>query len=176
MKKILYIFTLALLVVACDKNELGDMDQSSINKIEAPVADVIDMDLIVSNLLDAWTAGELNSKATKGNANFTNKSTDYVVGHVFVQDGQVYLTLLDESNDDLCFTAGITATPVYLDNVNGDGSAIAVEQADGSVSLTINGNFSNLFSANNNNLFTLDSALEVSGGVLFDDDNIAIFN
>ena len=98
------------------------------------------MDLIVSNLLKAWTAGELNSKATKGNATHTSKSDDYVVGHVFVQDGQVYLTLLDESNDDLCF-GEITATPVYLDNVNGDGSAIAVEQADGSVTLTINGNF-----------------------------------
>ena len=175
MKKLLLIAMLALGVVACDKNELGDMDHSSINKIEAPVADALDMDLIVSNLLKAWTAGELNSKATKGNATHTSKSDDYVVGHVFVQDGQVYLTLLDESNDDLCF-GEITATPVYLDNVNGDGSAIAVEQADGSVTLTINGNFSNLFSANNNNLFTLDGALEVSGGVLFDDDNYAEFN
>ena len=177
MKKLLYTLLVGLVIVSCDKNELGeDNAASSINIIEQSIDENLFAQDIVLNILNRIQDGDITTpKATKGSASLTNKSSDYVVGHVFSSEGAYYLTLLDESNDDLCF-GELTATPVYLDNVNGDGSAIAVEDADGVVSLTINGNFAALFSANNNSVYTLNATVDnITAVANFTADNTASF-
>ena len=62
MKKIILLLTvLTLGVIACDKNELGDMDSMSINPIEATV-EVNSMDPILDYLLaniETMSSGKL---------------------------------------------------------------------------------------------------------------------
>ncbi len=177
MKKLLYIFAVILLVVSCDKNELGeDVSASSINAINMPVDLQMQAESIVLNILDKIQSGSIATpKATKGNASLARKSNDYVVGHIIATADGAYLTLLDESNDDLCF-GDTVATPVYLDNSAGDGSEISVEDADGNVSLVLSGNFSGLFSGANNSIFILNAALDnITAATTFNDDNVATF-
>ncbi len=167
---------IGLVVLSCDKNELGVDTSSTINAIEKPVDMQLEAEQVVLNILSRIQDGSLvTPKATKGNASLSRKSTDYVVGHLIIGDAGLYLTLLDESNDDLCF-GDTVATPVYLDNSAGDGSEISVEDADGDVSLVIKGNFTSLFSSSENAIYTLnDDADNITAVATFDENNVASF-
>ncbi len=164
-----------LFVVSCDKNELGEDNISSINAISSPISLELQVQDVVLNILDRIQDGSIvTPKAEKGNATLTRKSSDYVVGHLIVSNDGAFLTLLDESNDDLCF-GDTVATPVYLDNSAGDGSEISVEDADGVVSLVIKGNFTALFSSNENAIYKLNAnADNITAEGSFNENNVAV--
>ena len=174
MKKIILLLTvLTLGVIACDKNELGDMDSSSINPIEAKV-EAYNVDAIVTELLSNLS----NFGTSKhGNANITRKTSDFIAVHIFADSGTTYLILADESNDDFCF-GSLTDAPatVYFDNSAGDGSVLSVEDTAGNISLELKGNWTSFFSGGNNVLVELDSNNKSVEQVQFDTDNVATFN
>ena len=145
MKKLLLLAMLTLGVIACDKNELGEMDHSSINKLE--VSDKLEsIEDILSYLFDEIAEGDYNT-VKKGN-NFTAKGDDFVTIYLFNKDANKYTILLDETQDDLCDESnGLTVTKVYFDNSAGDGSVITVEDANGVPQLSVKGNFAGFFDA-----------------------------
>ena len=170
MKKLLLIAVLALGVVACDKNELGNMDSMSINPIEAKV-EAYDVDAIVTELLSNLS----NFGTSKhGNANITGKTGDFIAVHIFSSVGVNYLILADESNDDFCFDS-LTDAPatVYFDNSAGDGSVLSVEDGDGNVSLELKGDWTSFFSGANNVLVELNANNKSVEQAQFDADNAA---
>ena len=177
MKKIILLLTvLTLGVIACDKNELGDMDSSSINPIEAKVETAIDTELLVANILKAWSSNEL-PKSTRGDASNTRRSNNYQVIHAFVDgNGDQFITLLDDTNDDLCFDSLTTApNPIYLDDSAGDGSEISLEDGNGNVSATVYGNFTAFFNGTSNYLIKLGPNFSLGEIASFDDSNSATF-
>ena len=145
MKKLILLLTvLTLGVIACDKNELGDMDSNSIKPIEMKDDKLNSIDDILSYLLNEIEEGDYNT-VKKGN-NPTAKGADYVTVYLFSKDTHKYTILLDETQDELCDESnGISVNKVYFDNVNNDGSAIRVEDADGNGIVTVNGNFELFF-------------------------------
>ena len=175
MKKIILLLTvLTLGVIACDKNELGDMDSMSINPIEATV-EVNSMDPILDYLLaniETMSSGKL------GNASSTAKGNDYLAVTIFSEDGFTYLVLVDDSNDDLCFGEKSVNT-VYWNNINNDGSVLSIEDLDGNVIRNINGSFASLFSSAYNTTIKLtltSTDLTIEGSGDFDADNFVTIN
>ena len=169
MKKIILLLTvLTLGVIACDKNELGDMDSMSINPIEAKVEmSNDDMLNIVGNILNLDV-----SKSPKRIDNNTNKGNDRLTMHIFLITGEttIYTTYLSEDNDDLCFSDDITSlASVHLNYVNGD-IQVTLNDSD-TVLSTVTGDFTTLYDLSLDILIKLDSDSNVDAQALFDADN-----
>ena len=164
MKKLLLLAVLALGVIACDKNELGmDMDGSSINAIETKT------DMVIPGLL-----GRLISDLESGNINIVksnNASTAKTDDHIYLRffnDGtnDYVLFTTDGITTDFCIDSNLSSVVVdrYYDNVNGDGSQLAVEVAsNGAVPVTIDGDFENLFKYDFATAYKLDSRYLIIG-------------
>ena len=73
MKKLLLLAVLALGVIACDKNELGDMDSTSINPIDAKIE--ISIEQKWNNFVSLVSGYEFSEEAIK-NAPSTAKGGD----------------------------------------------------------------------------------------------------
>ena len=175
MKKLLLLAVLALGVVACDKNELGDMNSSSINApIENVVAKSEASEEDIYNVVDMILNGTY-STSKKGQAGITGKSGDYVKVYVFSQDSKDYLILNDESNDDLCVDDAVTPFDMFFDNSAGDGSVLTVEAPEGTVRLSLTGDFAGFFDAGLNSIRQYDSATDTAVSVDFDADNAVTF-
>ena len=169
MKKIILILAvIALGVIACDKNELGDMDHNSINitpvkaKVEMANSDILD---IVGNIL--------NLDMSKSPRNLTSKGADRITMHIFLNtdNNVVYTTYVSENNDDFCFSNNITAlSSVHLNFVNGNIEVTLGE--DAAILSTVKGDFTELFGLSLDVLIKLDSAYDVEAQALFDADNI----
>ena len=177
MKKLLLLAVLALGVVACDKNELGmDMDGSSINPIEVKVDDSFArntmLDILFGGIADAAPVVENQ----KGQASTAKNNNDYIAAYIFISDTKNYIVLVDENNDDLCF--GEQAVSIaYVSNSDGNGFA-TIEDGDENVTKTLGSGYSDLFSADLNEITNLDfnAAQLIVATVQFDADNSATFS
>ena len=156
MKNLLYTLLLGLVVISCQKEDIGSGN--------APLALSNDKEMTqahIDNLINV-VLDNLNSfgKSKRGQANLSGKGTDFIALHIFAQGGFTYMTLLDETNDDLCF-GSIDVTTVFFDNSQGDGSILQVEDVDGNLGLALQGNWASTFSGGNNSLLKLDSDLNL---------------
>ena len=164
MKKLLYTFLLGLMVISCNKNEESVL--APVLEQEVQVLSQHDIDDIVSMVIDNLSN---YGKSTRGAS--SNKGDDYIALYIFTNgDGFTYMTLLDESNDDLCL-GDQAYTLVYFDNSQGDGSILQVEQEDGTLGLALKGNWTSTFAGANNTLLKLDANLLAVGSADFDDSN-----
>ena len=149
MKKLLYTFLIGLVVISCNKEEIGSGN--------APLSLSQDITVINSNALEGLIDGIINydiPASKKGTTVSTNKSTtDYLKLSLFTFDSRSFFTFVDETNDDLCFTSYTVAVEGSYVNVNGDGSVLQVVNADGAETLRITGDFSVLFDAAQNVIF-----------------------
>ena len=174
MKKLLYTFAIVALglVISCEK-DMMDKDADSILVPSQEIESVSNEDLneIVDMLLDNISSFGNNKL---GNATLTSKTNDYVAVNIFESNSVRYLTLLDETNDDLCF-GDITPATVFFDNSKGDGSELSVEDVDGNVSIVLKGNFAAFFSGGNNVLVKLTAENKSADQVSFDANNVAAF-
>ena len=173
MKKLLLIAMLALGVVACDRNELGEMDSMSINPIEKSTE-------ISSQRIDMIVEGFLNNLSNFGNSkrgtgNLTGKTGDFIAFHILERDGTTFVILADESNDDFCFGTDVVTT-LYFDNSALDGSELSVEQADGTVTLVIKGNWTAVFEGGTNTIFELDADDNDVNSANFNEANLAVIS
>ena len=103
MKKIILLLTvLTLGVIACDKNELGDMDSSSINPIEAKA----DVDMVIPGLL-----GRLISDLDNGNIDIIKSNN----ASTAKTDDHIYLRFFNDGTHEyvLFTTDGITTDFLY---------------------------------------------------------------
>ena len=177
MKKIILLLTvLTLGVIACDKNELGmDMDGSSIKPIENVVAKSEASDEDIYSVVDMILNGTYYP-SKKGQAGITGKGNDYVKVYVFSDNSMDYLILNDETNDDLCVDAAVTPFDMFFDNSAGDGSVLTVEAPEGTVRLSLTGDFAGFFDAGLNSIRQYDSATDTAVSVDFDSDNAVTFN
>ena len=174
MKKLLLLAVLALGVVACDKNELGNMDEMSINPIEVKVDD----SFARNTILDIMFGGVADAAPIfKGNSSVsTAKGLDYIAAYILVKDGVSYIVLVDETNDDLCFGEQSVAT-AYVNNSDGNGNA-TIEDAQEQVTKDLGPGYSSLFEATLNEITELDfnGANLIVGTAQFNDANYAEFN
>ena len=168
MKHLLYTFLLGLVIISCNKEDLGGNN--------APLALSQEIELTGDIFLDFILENSNNYTAKKGTANLTSKGSDYLQVGVFSEDGFTYLMLIDESNDDLCFGEK-DVTISYWNNSAGDGSVLSVEDAEENELRTISGNFASLFSASFNTIIKLTltaSDLTINGDAIFDEVNRAV--
>ena len=165
MKKLLYTFLIGLLVISCDKNE--ESFEAPLSIEEAKVVSEEEALDLVNSVLDGTF-----STSKKGDV-VTGKGNDYVRVLVFSQGENKYLTLTDESNDDLCADS-VTPFEMFFDNSAGDGSVISVEAPEGTVVLTLSGNFAGFFSGGLNSIQKTDSSGNRTS-MNFDDSNSATF-
>ena len=174
MKKLLLLAVLALGVIACDKNELGNMDEMSINPIEVKVDD----SFARNTILDIMFGGVADAAPVfKGNSSVsTAKGLDYIAAYILVKDGVSYIVLVDETNDDLCFGEQSVAT-AYVNNSDGNGNA-TIEDANEQVTKDLGPGYSSLFEAILNEITELDfnGANLIVGTAQFNDANYAEFN
>ena len=122
MKKLLLLAVLALGVVACDKNELGDIDSMSINPIEATV----DVDLQVSfdnfiKLIEGMNIPKGVSSTNKGGDNGVNwlEITYFASGN----EGYVYLRPEELGNgcyDGIHADSSNVVSEIYTYDASGD--------------------------------------------------------
>ena len=175
MKKIILLLTvLTLGVIACDKNELGDMDSMSINPIEVKVDDSFArntmIDILFGGVADA-------APIVKGKSSVsTAKGLDYIAAYILVKDGDSFIVLVDEANDDLCFGEQAVSA-AYVNNSDGNGNA-TIEDANEQVTKDLGPGYSSLFSATLNEITKLDfnGANLIVATEQFDTDNAATFN
>ena len=175
MKKLLYIFTLALLVVACDKNYDEQFEEVAIVAPEVSATQDEISDEAIYSIVDDILNGTY-STSKKGTAASANKGGDYVKVYVFSQDSKNYLILNDESNDDLCIDIAVNAFDMFFDNSAGDGSVLTVEAPEGTPRLSLTGNFAGFFDAGLNSIRQHDPATDVAVSIDFDADNSATFS
>ena len=175
MKKLLYIFTLALLVVACDKNYDEQFEEIAVVAPEVDATQDGISDEAIYSIVDDILNGTY-SPSKKGNAASAGKGNDYVKVYVFSDNSMDYLILTDETNDDLCVDAAVTPFDMFFDNSAGDGSVLTVEAPEGTVRLSLNGDFAGFFDAGLNSIRQYDSANDVAVSVDFDTDNVATFS
>ena len=167
MKKLLLIAVLALGVVACDKNDLGEMDHSSISIVDTNVN--AGMDIILPNFTDQLMADLANGtiKTVKKSNASTSKTDDYLYLRFFNDGANEYvLFTTDGITQDFCIPNDKSGTlpDRYYDNVNSDGSQIAVEVAStGNVAITIDGSFSSLFANDFTVAYKLDHRYLIIG-------------
>ena len=175
MKKLLYILTFALLIVACDKYE---------DNFEAPIS-VIEMDEANASvdsearniILDIIFGGVADSAPVyKGGNNSASKGLDYIAAYILVKDGESFIVLVDEANDDLCFGEQAVST-AYVNNSDGNGNA-TIEDANEQVTKDLGPGYSNLFSSPLNEITQLDfnGASLIVETAQFDAENSATFN
>ena len=168
MKKLLYTLLLGLVVVSCDKNEESLLAPQTLSQETAET----NVDELIGVLIENLSSF---GKSKRGNANVSGKGNDFIAVHIFADSGLTYMTLLDETNDDLCF-GGTSVTTVFFDNSQGDGSLLQVENPDGSLGISLQGNWVQTFSGANNTLLELDSDLSLLRSVEFSSENVADFN
>ena len=146
MKKIILLLTvLTLGVIACDKNELGDMDSMSINPIEATVEanamDHVDLDGLVSRL------AEFNSpdKGTPSTAKTAIAGNSYISIYTGVIDGDLYEIGFDDSQPAHCApeASGLTYLTLFYAS-NGD-TEIYIGEVYGNPIVTITEDLSVLY-------------------------------
>ena len=174
MKKLLLLTVLALGVIACDKNELGDMDSSSITPIEVKVDDSFArnavLDVIFGGIADAAPVFKGNSSVS------TAKGSDYIAAYLFTDDSKSYMVLVDDDNDDLCF-GELSVNAIYMNNSDGNGLA-TIEDSSEMVTKTLGSGYAHLFEATLNEVILLDfsdGADLIADQAYFNDDNIAEF-
>ena len=174
MKKLLLLAVLALGVIACDKNNLGEMDEMSINPIEVKVDD----SFARNTMLDIMFGGVADAAPVfKGNSSVsTAKGLDYIAAYILVKDGVSYIILVDETNDDFCFGEQAVST-AYVNNSDGNGNA-TIENAQEQVTKDLGPGYSTLFEATLNEITKLDfnGANLIVGTAQFNDANFAQFN
>ena len=175
MKKLLYIFTLALLVVACDKNYDEQFEEIAVVAPEVDATQDGISDEAIYSIVDDILNGTY-SPSKKGNAASAGKGNDYVKVYVFSDNSMDYLILTDETNDDLCVDAAVTPFDMFFDNSAGDGSVLTVEAPEGTVRLSLNGDFAGFFDAGLNSIRQYDSSTDTAVSVDFDADNSVTFN
>ena len=175
MKKLLYILTFALLIVACDNYEDGfEVEPTAIELEEAGIENS-NMDPILDYLLNninTLSSGKL------GNATSASKGSDFIEVTIFTEDGFTYLVLVDETNADLCYGEKSVNT-VYWDNSANDGSVLSIEDVDGNLIRSINGSFASLFSSAYNTTIKLtltSTDLTIEGSGDFDANNLVTIN
>ena len=126
MKKLLLLAVLALGAVACEKNDLGDMNESSINApIEAVVVDTSKF----TSILDRLTSTKFEKKNNEtGKSNPIGSYLRIIDGIV---DGAIYEFAYSDDNDtDLCnITAGLEG--LYYVLINDQGHVAISETSDG---------------------------------------------
>ena len=167
MKKLLLTLFAVAAIVACDKDAF-DQDTYDINVVEAAeeinaTVETASEDSILT-LLENLRSANL-PKAERGDANATAKGSDYLNLTFFTFGNEPYITFLDESNDDItCIleAPGVTnVNSIFFDNVNGDGSAIAVETADETVVTTVTGDFAAFFAGSENSIIKLTPTYDI---------------
>ncbi len=157
------------MVISCDK----EMD-SDINSIAVPSQEIAKEDAL-SLLIEGIINANL-PESKSGNTSTKKSSGDYVYLTLFSSGGRNFFSFVDESNDDLCFTGLTISSEGSYDNKNGDGSVLAVELPDGTISREISGNFAGLFSASNNLIMEYDASFNIIGFAVIGADNSATFN
>ena len=173
MKNLLYTLLLGLVIISCQKEDMGSGN--------APLA-LSDVEIVQDNnkIID-WILSNLESTKTDAqrgdNAN-TSKGSDYINVGLFTEGNFTYMVLTDESNDDLCnLPDGITT--LFFDNSSNDGSILTVEDEDEAVIRSIRGNFSGFFSLPQNSItqlsFDANSDLIIGDAITFDSSNSATF-
>ena len=175
MKKLLYIFTLALLVVACDKNYDEQFEEVAIVAPEVSATQDEVSDEAIYSIVDDILNGTY-SPSKKGNAASAGKGGNYVKVILFEQDSKDYLILTDETNDDLCVDIAVNAFDMFFDDSAGDGSVLTVEAPEGTVRLSLVGNFAAFFDAGLNSIRQKDQSTGTSVSINFDADNSATFS
>ena len=137
MKKLLLFAVLALGVIACDKNNLGEMDEMSINPIEIAVDASINEQMVLDLI------GRLQSqKFPKSTATHTAKNTtDYIKIVTGVVDG-VWYEFAFSDDHDTCDELGITT--FYLSAGPEDTLDVQFD-LDGEVLLNLDLNINALF-------------------------------
>ena len=178
MKKLLLTLFAIAAIVACQKEDQSDLVAQPEASIDIQVGTnesaqigQAELDDIISDLISNLSG---ITPTKRGNAS-SSKGSDYVAIHVFTLTGSDtrYLTLLDETNDDLCFATGQSTALVYFDNVNGDGSVLVVEDDQEVEQLRISGNFGSFFDAGQNTLLALTDPRQQG---TFDDSNAVSLN
>ena len=167
MKKlILSLFAIATVFVACDKEAFDtqeptvlELEEANVSmEAETPLAD--DLLTLISNLQDAKLPD-----AEPGLETLSARGSDYLNLTFFTFNNEPYITFLDESNDDLRCIIGAPGVSgvnsIYFDNVNGDGSAIAVEDAQENVVTTVTGDFAAFFADANNSIIKLTATYDI---------------
>ena len=147
MKKIILLLTvLTLGVIACDKNELGDMDSMSINPIEATVEvntmDHIDFDGLVSRLAEFNTS----DKGTPSTAKTAVAGTSYISIYTGIIDGDLFEIGFDDEQAAHCApeASGLTHFTLFYAS-NGDTEIYLGGDTSGAALVTITDNLSFLF-------------------------------
>ena len=107
MKKLLLLAVLALGVVACEKNDLGNMDSMSINPIEATVDTKFDAAFdFITSLNDSNIMVE--SKSTPSTAKVGDNGDNWLQINFFNVGTQDFAFLRSDSQGEACAGDGVT--------------------------------------------------------------------
>ena len=175
MKKLLYIFTFALLIVACDKYEDGfDVAPTAIELEEVDASVDSEARNIMLDILFGGVA-ENASIVKEGSYTSASKGSDYIAAYILVENGESYIVLVDETNDDLCFGERSVST-AYVNHI---GNGVAhIEDALENTTKDLGPGYESLFLNALNEITQLDfnGANLIVATAQFNDDNEAIFN
>ena len=175
MKKLLYIFTFALLVIACDKYE--DQFEVAPTAIELEEVDATVDSEARNAVLDILFGGIAeNAPVVKGNSNSASKGNDYIAAYILVKDGITYMVLVDDSNDDFCF-GETSVSAAYINNA-GNGNA-QLEDENEAVTKDLGNGYASLFTEVINEIIQLDFTVGndlIVASAQFNSDNVATFN
>ena len=159
MKKIILLLTvLTLGVIACDKNELGDMDSMSINPIEATIeADPmsnIDIDGFISRLSDHMSS----DKGSPNTSKTATAGTSYISIYTGVIGGNLYeIAFPDGSTHCAPEASGLTHLTLFYAS-NGDSELYLGEVSDNILLVTITVDLSFLYAED-----LVDYGIKVNG-------------
>ena len=173
MKNLLYTLLIGLVIVSCNKEDLGSgnapLALSTETAVELSKSEILD---IVNNVLNITPI----KGSTKGNIS-TQKGTDRISMHLFIADTVIYATYLSEDNDDLCLdNSAQTVTPLASVHLNNSANGIEVTlNEDTTVINTVSGDFTTLFGLPLNILLKLDANNAVDNQAVFGDDNSVTF-
>ena len=171
MRNLLYTLLIGLVVISCNKDEeYGSAPLALSQEVElsTEMSDDAIYDLVDSILNGTYSESKL------GNANITGKGNDYVKVVLFSDATSKYLILNDETNDDLCIGED-GAFEMFFDNSANDGSELTVEAPEGTVRLTLRGNFAGFFSAGLNSIKQTNTTTNVAVSMNFTDANTVSF-
>ena len=152
---------LALGVVACDKDELGNMDSMSINPIEATVEanpmDNIDIDGFISRLSDHMSS----DKGTPNTSKTATAGTSYISIYTGVIDGNLYeIAFPDGSTHCAPAASGLTHLTLFYAS-NGDSELYLGEISAGVLLVTITTDLSFLYAED-----LIDYGIKINGSDL----------
>ena len=139
MKKLLLLAVFALGVVACDKNDLGDMDSMSINPIETAIADDPMAGLDIDGLVDRLVKFNSTPKGTPNTAKTGVAGTSYISFYAGLIDGNLFEIGFDDAQPAFCApeNSGLNFLTFFYAS-NGD-TEIYIGEKAGTPIVTIDG-------------------------------------